>query len=105
MISFLGDKDGNAAGSGFLLLDPEFNVKGRWDKPGHSPLFGFDFWFQPRHKTMISSSWGAPAFTKGFNLQHVSDGLYGRHLHVYSWPGGTSDKHWTLVSQGFYPWR
>ncbi|PRQ19164.1 putative selenium-binding protein [Rosa chinensis] len=38
---------------------------------------------------MISTSWGAPAaFTKGFNLQHVSDGLYGRHLHVYSWPEG-----------------
>jgi hypothetical protein len=29
MISFLGDKDGNAAGSGFLL-DTEFNVKGRY---------------------------------------------------------------------------
>lgn len=29
MISCLGDKDGNAAGNGFLLLDSEFNVKGR----------------------------------------------------------------------------
>ncbi|THG00453.1 hypothetical protein TEA_025735 [Camellia sinensis var. sinensis] len=38
---------------------------------------------------MISTSWGAPAaFTKGFNLQDVSDGLYGRHLHVYSCPDG-----------------
>ncbi|KAK7247055.1 hypothetical protein RIF29_41931 [Crotalaria pallida] len=89
MISSLGDKDGNAAGSGFLLLDSEFNVKGRWEKPGNTPLFGYDFWYQPRHKTMISSSWGAPAaFTKGFDLQHVSDGFYGRHLHVYSWPDG-----------------
>ncbi|CAJ2671319.1 unnamed protein product [Trifolium pratense] len=52
MISLLGDgdKDGNAAGSGFLL-DSEFNVKGRWEKPGHSPLFGYDFWYQPQHKT------------------------------------------------------
>ncbi|PNY14578.1 selenium-binding protein 2-like [Trifolium pratense] len=86
MISLLGDgdKDGNAAGSGFLL-DSEFNVKGRWEKPGHSRLFGYDFWYQPQHKTMISTSWGAPAvFTKGFNLQHVSDGFYGRHLHIYS---------------------
>ncbi|AQK73709.1 Selenium-binding protein 3 [Zea mays] len=32
-----------------------------WEKPGHSPLFGYDFWYQPRYKTMISSSWGAPA--------------------------------------------
>ncbi|GAU23415.1 hypothetical protein TSUD_331130 [Trifolium subterraneum] len=84
MISFLGDKDGNAAGSGFLL-DSEFNVEGRWEKPGHSPLFEYELWFQPQHKTMICTSWGAPAaFTKGLKLQHVSDGFYGRHLHVYS---------------------
>lgn len=30
MISCLGDKEGNAAGNGFLLLDSEFNVKGRY---------------------------------------------------------------------------
>ena len=30
LVSCLGDKDGNAAGSGFLLLDSEFNVKGRY---------------------------------------------------------------------------
>ncbi|KAG6525446.1 hypothetical protein ZIOFF_015402 [Zingiber officinale] len=29
MISCLGDKDGNAKGNGFLLLDSDFNVKGR----------------------------------------------------------------------------
>jgi selenium-binding protein 1 len=29
MVSCLGDKDGNAEGNGFLLLDSEFNVKGR----------------------------------------------------------------------------
>ncbi|MFS7926173.1 putative selenium-binding protein [Helianthus anomalus] len=97
MVSCLGDKDGKAEGNGFLLLDSDFNVKGRWEKPRHSPLFGYDYWYQPRHKTMISTSWGAPAaFTQGFNLQHVSDGLYGRHLHVYSWPEG---EH---VSDGLY---
>lgn len=104
MISFLGDKDGNAAGSGFLLLDPEFNVKGRWEKPGHSPSFGYDFWYQPQHDTMISSSWGAPAaFTKGFNLQDVSDGLYGRHLYVYSWPGGELRQTLDLGESGLLP--
>lgn len=104
MISFLGDKDGNAAGNGFLLLDSEFNVKGRWEKPGNSPLFGYDFWYQPRHKTMISTSWGAPAaFTKGFNLQDVSDGFYGRHLHVYSWPGGELRQVLDLGPSGLIP--
>lgn len=29
LVSCLGDKDGNAEGSGFLLLDSEFNIKGR----------------------------------------------------------------------------
>ncbi|KAG4179826.1 hypothetical protein ERO13_A10G128900v2 [Gossypium hirsutum] len=104
MVSCLGDKDGNAKGNGFLLLDSQFNVKGRWEKPGHSPSFGYDFWYQPRHKTMISSSWGAPAaFTKGFNLQHVADGLYGRHLFVYSWPDGELKQTMDLGNTGLIP--
>jgi len=53
---------------------------------------------------MISSSWGAPAaFTKGFNLQHVLDGLYGRHLHVYSWPDGELKQTMDLGSTGLVP--
>ncbi|XP_043694857.1 selenium-binding protein 1-like [Telopea speciosissima] len=101
MVSFLGDKDGNAKGSGFLLLDTEFNVKGRWEKPGHSPPFGSDFWYQPRHNTMISSEFGAPvAYTKGFHLQDVADGLYGSNLNVYSWPGGELKQTMELGNAG-----
>ncbi|XP_047308683.1 selenium-binding protein 1-like [Impatiens glandulifera] len=104
LVSCLGDKNGNAEGNGFLLLDSDFNVKGRWEKEGHSPLFGYDFWYQPRHNTMISTSWGAPlAFTKGFDLQHVADGLYGQHLHVYSWPGGELKQTLDLGSTGLIP--
>ncbi|GJS76620.1 selenium-binding protein 1-like protein [Tanacetum coccineum] len=104
MVSCLGDKDGKAEGNGFLLLDSDFNVKGRWEKPGHSPLFGYDYWYQPRHKTMISTSWGAPAaFTQGFNLQDVSDGLYGRHLHVYNWPEGELKQTIDLGPDGLLP--
>ncbi|XP_047971653.1 selenium-binding protein 1-like isoform X2 [Salvia hispanica] len=104
MVTCLGDKDGNAQGNGFLLLDSDFNVKGRWEKPGHSPLYGYDLWYQPRHKTMISTSFGAPAaFTKGFNLEHVTDGLYGRHLHVYSWPGGELKQIMDLGNTGLLP--
>ena len=76
----------------------------RWKKPGHSPSFGYDFWYQPRHKTMISSSWGAPlAFSKGFNPQHVSEGLYGRHLFVYSWPDGELKQTLDLGNTGLIP--
>lgn len=31
MVSCLGDTEGNAKGNGFLLLDSDFNVKGRCD--------------------------------------------------------------------------
>ncbi|XVF65358.1 hypothetical protein PTKIN_Ptkin09bG0241900 [Pterospermum kingtungense] len=75
-----------------------------WEKPGHSPLFCDDFWNQPRHKTMISSSIGAPvAFTKGFNLQDVADGLYGRYLFVYSWPDGELKQTLDLGDTGLVP--
>uniref|UniRef100_M4FCZ6 Methanethiol oxidase n=1 Tax=Brassica campestris TaxID=3711 RepID=M4FCZ6_BRACM len=104
LVSCLGDKDGNAQGSGFLLLDSDFNIKNRWEKPGHSPLFGYDFWYQPRHKTMISTSLGAPkAFSKGFDLQDVADGFYGSHLHVYSWPGGEMKQLIDLGDTGLIP--
>ncbi|KAI0530725.1 hypothetical protein KFK09_000273 [Dendrobium nobile] len=104
LVSCLGDKDGNAAGSGFLLLDSDFNIKGRWEKPGHSPLFGYDYWYQPRHNTMISTSWGAPsAFSKGFNLDHVANGLYGRHLHVYNWSDGELKQTLDLGDTGLLP--
>ncbi|KAK0601617.1 hypothetical protein LWI29_025865 [Acer saccharum] len=50
--------------------DEDKGLMGLLDDSKGSPLFGYDFWYQPRHKTMISSSWGASlAFTK------VSDGL------------------------------
>ncbi|KAJ7570579.1 hypothetical protein O6H91_01G127000 [Diphasiastrum complanatum] len=104
LISCLGDKEGHAKGAGFLLLDPDFNIKGRWEKPGSSPPFGYDFWYQPRLKTMISSSWGAPAaFTKGFNPQHVAEGLYGQHLFVYDWPEGILRQTMDLGSSGLIP--
>ncbi|VVB01235.1 unnamed protein product [Arabis nemorensis] len=104
LVSCLGDKEGNAKGKGFLLLDSDFNVKSRWDKPGHSPLFGYDFWYQPRHKTLISTSWGAPkAFLKDFNLQHVADGLYGSHLHVYKWPEDGMKQITDLGDTGLLP--
>ncbi|KAG2255871.1 hypothetical protein Bca52824_075165 [Brassica carinata] len=75
-----------------------------WEKPGHSPLFGYDFWYQPRHKTMISTSLGAPkAFSKGFDLQDVADGFYGSHLHVYSWPGGEMKQLIDLGDTGLIP--
>lgn len=53
---------------------------------------------------MISSSWGAPsAFTKGFNPAHVAEGLYGKQLFVYDWPGGKLKQTMDLGNTGLIP--
>ncbi|KAI9114894.1 hypothetical protein K1719_013907 [Acacia pycnantha] len=102
MISCLGDKE--EKGCGYLLLDSDFNIKGRWEQPGHSPRFNYDFWYQPRHDVMIGTSWGAPsAFTQGFIPQHVSEGLYGRYLNVFSWPDGELKQTLDLGDSGLIP--
>ena len=93
MVSCMGDKEGNADGSGYLLLNDDFTIKGRWEavdkgdgEVGEKAAFGYDFWYQPRHNTMISSSWGAPKiFSAGFNPAHVAEGHYGRALYVWDW--------------------
>jgi len=85
MISMLGDSEGNGPG-GFLLLDEDFNIAGRWEHQARGMLFNYDFWYQPRHNVMISSEWGAPnAFKNGFHLEDVAAGRYGRQLHFWDW--------------------
>ncbi len=85
MISMLGDSEGNAPG-GFLLLDEEFNIAGRWENRAEGMHYNYDFWYQPRHNVMVSSEWAAPnTYTKGFELDDVAAGKYGRHLHLWDW--------------------
>lgn len=85
MISMLGDAEGNAPG-GFMLLDHEFNVKGKWTEDTGAMNFNYDYWYQPRHNVMISSEWGAPkTVAGGFNPAEVAEGKYGRHIHFWDW--------------------
>jgi selenium-binding protein 1 len=85
MLSMLGDSEGNAPG-GFLLLDEKFNIAGRWEHQAEGMHYNYDFWYQPRHNVMVSSEWAAPnTYTKGFNLEDVSAGKYGHHLHFWDW--------------------
>lgn len=85
MISMLGDAKGEAPG-GFLLLDDEFSVVGRWEKSLEGMNFNYDFWYQPRHNVMISSEWAAPNTVKqGFRLEDVQSGKYGQRLHFWDW--------------------
>ncbi len=83
IVSMLGDAKGNAPG-GFLHLNKDFEIVGRWEKDISGMNFGYDFWYQPRHNVMVSTEWGAPkTFTPGFNLDDVSKNKYGRHIHFW----------------------
>jgi len=81
MISMLGNE--NLMGSGgFLLLNDEFEIAGRWEKGTKGMNFNYDFWYQPRHNVMVSSEWAAPSTSRpGFKLDDVKSGKYGHHLH------------------------
>jgi methanethiol oxidase len=83
-ISMLGDEEGNLPG-GFAMLDAkDFSVLGRWDKDKNGQEFMYDFWYSPRHNTLISSEWGAPnTFLDGFNPADVAEGKYGRQLNFW----------------------
>jgi selenium-binding protein 1 len=85
MISMLGDAQGNGPG-GFLLLNDQFQVAGRWEQGAEGMRYNYDFWYQPRHNVMVSSEWGAPkTFSKGFDPQDVAQGRYGTQIHFWDW--------------------
>jgi selenium-binding protein 1 len=85
MISMLGDAEGNAPG-GFLLLDENFDVAGRWETATDGMPYNYDFWYQPRHNVMVSSEFAAPkTYLPGFDLDDVADGRYGRRLNFWDW--------------------
>lgn len=103
MISMLGDGDGNAPG-GFLLLDENFDILGRWEHQADAMQFNYDFWYQPRHNVMVSSEWGAPkTFYPGFDLNDVSAGNYGRHLHFWDWQARDIIQSVDLGDEGLIP--
>jgi methanethiol oxidase len=104
VISMLGDADGNAAG-GFAVLDARtFEVKGRWENGGERPPFNYDFWYQPRKNTLVSSEFAEPnAYEPGFDLEDVGRGRYGRRLHFWSLSERTLEQTIDLGEQGLVP--
>ncbi len=83
VMSMLGNADGGR-GAGFVVLDAgSFEIKGRWEANG-APEWNYDFWYQPRKNTLISSEWAAPeVFMPGFDLNDVSAGNYGHSIHFW----------------------
>jgi methanethiol oxidase len=104
VISMLGDRDGKGAG-GFAVLDAQtFEVKGRWENGGERPPLNYDFWYQPRKNVLISSEFGEPnAYEKGFDIEDVGAGRYGRRLHFWDLAGRRLEQTIDLGDQGLIP--
>ena len=83
-VSMLGDENGDLPG-GFMVLDAkDFSVLGRWENEKNGQELMYDFWYQPRQNTLVSSEWAAPnTFGPGFNPEEVALGKYGRRLHFW----------------------
>jgi methanethiol oxidase len=83
VIAMLGNAEGKR-GAGFLVLDGQtFEIKGRWEANG-APEWNYDFWYQPRKNTLLSSEWAAPeVFLPGFRLEDVAEGNYGHSIHFW----------------------
>ncbi len=103
MISMLGDKAGNGPG-GFLLLNEDFSVAGRWEHKADGMRYNYDFWYQPRHNVMISSEFAAPnTYYPGFNLDDVAADKYGHHLYFWDWQKHDIQQAIDLGQEGLVP--
>jgi selenium-binding protein 1 len=103
MISMLGDAQGKGPG-GFLLLDRNFDVLGRWEHDAGGMKYNYDFWYQPRQNVMVSSEWGAPkTYTQGFDPKDVEQGKYGRQIHFWDWNARTIKQSVDLGDAGLIP--
>lgn len=103
IVSMLGDAEGNAPG-GYLHLDKDFNIVGRWEYDTTGMNFSYDFWYQPRHNMMVSTEWAAPnTFMPGFDLEDVAKGKYGQHIHFWDFKNRKIEKTINLGAEGMIP--
>ncbi len=103
IVSMLGDAKGNAPG-GFLHLNKNFEIVGRWENDISGMNFNYDFWYQPRHNMMVSSEWAAPnTFMPGFELDDVGKGKYGQHIHVWNFEEKRIERSVDLGAEGMIP--
>jgi selenium-binding protein 1 len=104
VVSMLGDAEGKAAG-GFAVIDAKtFELKGRWENGGAVPPMNYDFWYQPRKNTLVSSEFGEPnAYEPGFDLGDVQAGRYGQRLHFWNLAERTLEQTVDLGETGLVP--
>ena len=103
IISVLGDANGEAPG-GFLHVNEDFEIVGRWENDISGMKFNYDFWYQPRHNVMVSSEWAAPnTFMPGFDLDDVGKNKYGRQIHFWNFEKKSIVNSVHLGEEGFIP--
>ena len=96
----MGDAEGEAKGN-FVMLDEGFEVKGLWSDA--SVPYGYDFWYQPRHNVMVSTSYGRPkSFLKSFDPSEVAE-HYGSALYFWNWTSRELIKTVDLKPKGLIP--
>jgi len=100
MISMLGDAKMNAPG-GFLVLNADFSIKGRWSEEESKMHLNHDFWYQPAHNVMVSTEFAAPAvYAPGFKLSDLGEGKYGTGVCFWNWEQRTLIKRVNLHDEG-----
>ena len=103
IISMLGDAKGEAPG-GFLHLNEDFEIVGRWENDLAGMKFNYDFWYQPRHNVMVSTEWAAPnTFMPGFDLEDVGHLKYGREIHFWNFEKKSVENTVYLGEDGLVP--
>jgi selenium-binding protein 1 len=103
IISALGDGCGNAPG-GFLIVDEDLNVAGRWEKSNEGMPYNYDFWYQPRQNVMVSSEFASPTtYGPGFRMADAQAGLYGQRLHFWDWTTHERIQTIDLGGEGLVP--
>jgi methanethiol oxidase len=103
-VSMLGNAEGDVPG-GFAVLDArDFSIAGVWEREKNGQEFMYDFWYQPRQNTLVSSEWGAPnTFLDGFNPADVAAGNYGRSLNFWDLERRTKVQTIDLGDEGLIP--
>ena len=103
IVSMLGDANGDGPG-GFLHLNKDFEIIGRWENDITGMNFGYDFWYQPRHNMMVSSEWASPnTFMPGFDLDDVAENKYGRSIHFWDFKNRKIEQTVDLGAEGLIP--
>ncbi|HTT77647.1 MAG TPA: selenium-binding protein SBP56-related protein [Candidatus Binataceae bacterium] len=83
-VSALGTAIGDGPGGIFLLDHDSFDVLGRWEVDRGPQYLAYDFWWHLGYDIAMTSEWGVPnMIEKGPDLNLLTQGKYGHHLHLW----------------------